>query len=343
MKICIIGHFGGGKPFTDGQTVKTLAVCEALQARALETEKVDTYYAHRNPALFACTFIKSLFCCKKYMVLVSSSGKRVLFPVLALAGRVLHKEIYHYVIGGSLADKVAAGKYSVSQLNSFKANWVESKALEKRLQELGVTNAKYVPNFKNIPVLPPQALTTRFAEPLCFCTFSRVRKEKGITDAVRAVRSVNDELGRPAAALDIYGPVEPGYQAELDALLAENDCAKYRGTVPANDSVQTLCGYYMLLFPTFWPGEGMPGTVIDALSAGVPVIARRWAYCDEMLTDGVDAYVYDCDRPELLREKLLYAITHQAETVAMRENCLKEAQKYSADSVIKTIVDEMGL
>lgn len=343
MEICIIGHFGGSKTFNDGQTVKTLALYEALQSRNIPIVTVDTYYIRKNPFYFVFIFLKNLLRSKKIIVLVSDKGRRVLFPVLAFASRALHKEIYHYAIAGKLADEAAASKQPVSRLNAFKANWVESKALEKRLRALGVTNARYVPNFKNIPVLPPQAQVTQFAEPYRFCTFSRVIKEKGITDAVRAVCSVNGELGRTAATLDIYGPVDPGYQAELDALLAENDCAKYKGVVPANESVQAVCRYYMLLFPTQYKTEGIPGTIIDALSAGVPVIARRWAYCDEMLTNGVDAYVYDFDRPELLREKLLYAVTHPAETTAMRKNCLKEAQKYSADAVVKTILDEMGL
>ena len=338
-----MGHFGGNKTFNDGQTIKTLAICEALQKQNIEMEKVDTWYIRKNPLYFAFAFLKSLLHCKKYIVLVSKNGRRVLFPVLAFAGKFLHKEIYHYAIAGSLADEAAAGRQPVSRLNAFKANWVESKALENRLCELGVTNAKYIPNFKNISVLPQQELTTQFTEPYRFCTFSRVMKEKGITDAIQAVRSINDELGRTAASLDIYGPVDPGYQAELDTLVTENGCASYKGIIPANESVQTVCGYYMLLFPTQYRTEGIPGTIIDALSAGVPVIARRWGCCDEMLTDGVDAYVYDFDRPELLREKILYALTHQAETVAMRRNCLKSAQKYSADGVIKTVLEEMGL
>ncbi len=87
----------------------------------------------------------------------------------------------------------------------------------------------------------------------------------------------------------------------------------------------------------------MPGTIIDALSAGVPVIARRWQYCDEMLTDGVNGYVYDFDKPELLKEKIMYAITHEEQTAGMRKNCLATAERYSEKNVISQVLASMGI
>ena len=41
-------------------------------------------------------------------------------------------------------------------------------------------------------------------KPLPLCTFSRVMKEKGIEDAVYAVRTVNEHFGRTVYTLDIY-------------------------------------------------------------------------------------------------------------------------------------------
>lgn len=40
------------------------------------------------------------------------------------------------------------------------------------------------------------------------CTFSRILKEKGIEDAIKAVKLVNDELGRDVFLLDIFGEVD---------------------------------------------------------------------------------------------------------------------------------------
>ena len=252
MRLCIIGHFGGKETLNDGQTVKTLAVYEALSETGINIEKIDTYFIHKNILKLGWQFFESIFVCKKYIVLASKNGRRVLFPLLSFMSRFMKKEIYHYAIGGRLADEVAAGEHTVSQVNSFRANWVESETIAKRLRDLGVSNAKYIPNFKNITPLNEQDLKTSFREPYCFCTFSRVMKEKGITDAVNAISSINEELGRTAVKLYIYGPVDNTYKAEFESILTDEAAVRYCGIIPPNESAEVIKDYFMLLFPTHY-------------------------------------------------------------------------------------------
>lgn len=343
MKIGIVGHFGGNETFNDGQTVKTIAVYEALLEQGINIEKVDTYYIRKNILIFIYRFIKSIFTCKKYIVLLAKNGRRVMFPVFHFLIYFLKKEIYHYAIGGLLADEVGSGEQPVSRINSFRANWVESEILVHKLHDLGVSNAKYIPNFKNITPLIDQELKTDFQEPYCFCTFSRVIKEKGITDAVNTIRSINKELGRTAVKLDIYGPVDNTYQAEFESILTDKAAIRYCGIIPANESVEVIKEYFMLIFPTHYKHEGIPGTIIDALCAGVPIIARRWAYCSEMIDDGVNGFVYDFDKPELLKEKIMNAISNPEKTIAMRKQCLKSAEKYGKEKAVLQIRNDMGI
>ena len=41
---------------------------------------------------------------------------------------------------------------------------------------------------------------------------------------------------------------------------------------------------------------------------------RRWPYCIEMLEDKVTGYMYNFNKPEKLKNVILYAITHVPET-----------------------------
>ena len=343
MRVCILGRLGGKEVLNDGQTVKTLAVYEALTEIAIKIEKIDTYFINKNIMKFGWQFLKSIFTCKKYIVLVSKNGRRLLFPLFSLMSRALRKDIYHYAIGGRLADEVESGEQPASRLNTFRANWVESETIVRRLNNLGVTNAKYIPNFKNITPLKEHELKTDFHEPYRFCTFSRVMKEKGITDAVNAIKRINEEFGRMVVQLDIYGPIDYNYRVEFESVLADEEAVKYYGIISANESVEVLKDYFALLFPSFWAGEGMPGTIIDAFCAGLPIIARRWSYCDEMIVDRVNGYVYDFDKPELLKEKIVYAISNPNQTIAMRRNCIKSAEKYSRTKVVEQIRHDMGI
>lgn len=344
MRIGIIGHFGGNEKFNDGQTVKTIAIYDALKRYGIEgIDKIDTYYIRKNPLRFLWRFMSGFFRDKKYIVLLSSNGRRVLFPILSFMSRFMNKDVYHYGIGGRLAREVSEKPSWKNYVSSFKSNWMESTELAERLQKLGVNNAIYLPNFKKLNIMTEAELCTEYQEPYKLCTFSRVMKEKGIEDAIDAVRAINAEYGKPVVKLDIYGPAEEDYLKYLQKVIAQDSACSYRGVVPANESVEALKDYYALLFPTHWRHEGIPGTIIDALSAGVPVIARRWQYCDEMITDGKTGYVYDFDKPEELKEKIEFAIKCKSETIEIKKNCIKKAHGYSEERVIKYIVEAMNL
>lgn len=143
--------------------------------------------------------------------------------------------------------------------------------------------------------------------------------------------------------LDIYGPAEESYLSHLKEILKDDDACVYKDVVPANESVEALKDYYALLFPTYWKHEGIPGTIIDALSAGVPIIARRWQYCDEMLQHKVTGYIYDFDKPEKLKDTILYAVEHVEQTVQMKKACIKRAYDYSEDYVIQYVAKQMKI
>lgn len=173
--------------------------------------------------------------------------------------------------------------------------------------------------------------------------FSRVIKEKGMGEAAKAIAKVNSRFGRKRAVLRIYGLIEDVYREEFEKLLDEyQDCVFYGGCIPFDQSVEVLSDSYMLLFPSVYRGEGMPGTILDAFSAGLPVIATDWHFNAELVQNGVTGYCYDWKKPELLEEHILYCMEHPEEVNGMRENCLKEAAKYTPEIVMEKICKRMG-
>lgn len=122
MGIAIVGHFGGKEKFNDGQTIKTIAIYDALiRYGERDVEKIDTYYIKRNPLKFLWLFISALCKDQKYIVLLSSNGRKVLFPILSFMSRYMKKEVYHYGIGGRLAREVGEKKNGKSMFLHLKA------------------------------------------------------------------------------------------------------------------------------------------------------------------------------------------------------------------------------
>ena len=168
-------------------------------------------------------------------------------------------------------------------------------------------------------------------------------KEKGIEDAINAILMLNDRYSRTVAKLDLFGPIEESYKSVFETIIAKNSSVcRYLGVVPAEKSVEAIKEYYYLLFPTHWRHEGIPGTIIDALTAGVPIIARQWQYCDEMIEDGKTGLVYDFDSPQLLVEKMELAINNREQIIDMKRACIDKATEYSERNVMEEILNLMN-
>ena len=341
MEVAILGHFGGKNVFSDGQTVKTIALHDALVRAGITVTKVDTYFVKRNPVLFVCQFFQMLVKDRRIVVLLSSNGRRLFFPILYFLSKAFGKKIYHYGIGGRLAREVQENHRWKKYVNSFEGNWMESHLLVENLQNQGIGNAIYVPNFKKLKKMSEGDLPREAQKPFRFCTFSRVMEEKGITDAINAIEEINHRHGVRIVELDIYGPVEPSYKDRMEELLKSAKACRYCGVINATQSVETVMQYYCLIFPSHWRHEGIPGTIIDALSAGVPIISRKWQYCTEMIDHGVTGLIYPFEEPDKLSETIEYAITHEEEIMGMKKNCLIKANEYREEVVIKQILSLM--
>lgn len=345
MRIAIIGHFGGNEDFNDGQTVKVKSLYNGLihaLGDKVIVDKVDTYYLNHGKLRLIFSLLKALLLDKKIIFLPATNGRKVLFRLMYYFGLILKKDIFHDCIGGALVKELPVHSEWKKYLNSFKANWMESQIQADKLIEMGVQNASYLPNFKNIEPLDKMELKRTFDFPYRFCTFSRVLPEKGIEEAAEAVRFVNEKCGGGTAILDVYGPIQPGCEkwfSELQEIYRGD--VEYHGCVDASDSVKVLKDYFALLFPTRFYTEGMPGTIIDAMFSGVPVISRRWAYCDQMIANGVNGISYKFDNPEELSGIVFDCIKNPQKYIEMRERCLCEAEKYTAKTIITRIVSEV--
>lgn len=346
MRIGIVGHFGGKELFTDGQTVKVLSLYEGLSFHYpnIRIDKVDTYYLKKNPFMFGLTLLKCLFCDKKIIFLPAARGRKYMFCFFYYVGVLLKKDVYHDCIAGSLDKSIVNHPKWFKYLNAFKINWMESPEQVERLLQMGIKNAKYLPNFKHIEPVPLEEMRAlHYSKPFRFCTFSRVEPKKGIEDALKVIQHINNTEG-VVAQLDVYGPVQPGFEEWFEQIKnTYRDICNYKGIVDPHDSVGILKDYFALLFPTQYYTEGMPGTIIDAMFAGVPVIARKWAWCKNMIQSGYNGISYDFDKPELLEEIIIQAVNNPQTILSLKENCLKESVKYSEKEIVDSIVNVMEL
>lgn len=345
-EIAIIGHFGDNLDLYDGQTITTRVLCNELEkATGKKILKIDTYDRKAHPIFL---FIKALYCLcttKSIFLLVSENGMSFYFPLLYFANKILNIHVYHYVIGGRLAELADKHLNWVKYLNSFDINWVGTSLMREKLKKIGVTNCREIPTIRQFkPIELADLAVNNFVEPFRFCTFSRISYKKGIEDAINTINNINKKHKRNIVELDIYGQVDSDYSARFKVVSANfTDAIKYRGVINNQNSPKILSQYFALLFPTFWEGEGFPGTVIDAYAAGLPIIATDWNANKELIYNFKTGIVYPSQEIKTLQDAIEWLIQHIELVNYMKIQCLKEANKYLPNPIVQQLLQPIDL
>lgn len=343
-KVCVIGHFGFGLNLLNGQTVKTKIIAEALEKKLPgSVMTIDTHGGIKSLLKAPFHIFSALKKCENVIILPAHNGLRIYAPLLAITRAFFRGRKLHYaVIGGWLASFIKSKPLLTSCLKKFDAIYVETSTMKRALDKAGFNNTVVMPNCKELRILSPDELVQDHSEPYKLCTFSRVMKEKGIEDAAAAVTAVNSKHGRTVFTLDIYGQIDQG-QTEWFEELQKNfpDYVKYGGLVPFDRSVEVLKDYFALLFPTRFYTEGIPGTIIDAYAAGVPVISSRWESFSDIIDDGITGIGYDFANAEELTAILDNFSSLVKKTSDIRKNCIERAHRYLPDAVINTVLERM--
>lgn len=342
-KITLCGHFGGKENFIDGQTIKTQNIYSALLDKYNEKEinKIDTYNWKKHPIKFLMKCVKGIKNSKNIIILPAHNGVKIFIPLFLLINKLYQKKLFYIVIGGWLPEFLKRRNYLFKKVKKLDKIFVETNKMKLELSKLGVDNVEILVNFKRIKPLKENELKFNYSKPYKLCTFSRVMKEKGIEDAIEVVKQINEENNEVIYKLDIYGPIEKSYSQKF-AVIINNvpQYIEYKGCVDSDKSVDILKYYYLLLFPTRFKTEGIPGTIIDALAAGVPIIASKWDNVNEMIDDKKNGMIYNFGDREDLKCKL-ETIIQNNNIINMKKQCLKDSLKYKKEIAIKSLLKEL--
>lgn len=344
-KIGMIGYFATGKSKSGGQEAKTCTLADELDKIYGEDRvlKIDTIGWKKHPFKLFFNLIKIGVTCENAVMLPAQNSLPVFTAVLTFLTKITGCKIHYVVIGGWLADRVKNNKSLIGKLKKIDTIYVETTSMKRDLAALGINNTVVFPNFKHITPLDENELTCNSGFPIRLCFFSRVIREKGVEDIVSAVKQLNREDSERPFSLDIYGPVQPGEEQWFNDLRKTFDMyITYKGFVEPDQSVDVIKNYTALVFPTHYRTEGIPGTIIDAYSAGVPVITARWINCGDIFDEGVTGWSYEIDNYCGLVEQLRRLRSDPELFNSLKGNCIAKAKMFSPESIMKTMTARIG-
>lgn len=343
-KIGIIGHYGFGENLSNGQTVKTKIVTDALEKRYSSAEiiKKDTHGGIKALLYLPFLLLRLLKHCENIIILPAQRGLRIMVPLLSFFNRFYHRRLHYCVIGGWMPALIKDKRFLNGRLKGFDGIYVETTVMRTALGSMGFSNVYIVPNCK--PLMPSvNRADAVYSEPYHLCTFSRVMKEKGIEDAVSAVCAMNKKHGKTVFTLDIFGGVDASQTEWFEQLKATfPEFIRYRGVVPYDRSAVTIEPYFALLFPTHFYTEGIPGTIIDAYAAGVPVVAAKWESFSDIIDEGQTGIGYGFDDPDGLYRSLERVYNNPTCLIEMKNHCADRMADYIPENALLPLFEQIG-
>lgn len=155
--------------------------------------------------------------------------------------------------------------------------------------------------------------------PLELLFVGRINQRKGIKyllEALRMLKSPNVHLticGRVVDSLDLF----KDYASQVDI----------RPSVSAEELQAAYRRSDLFVFPSV--AEGFGQVLLESLASGLPVLSTTHTAAPDLIEQGVQGFVVDPRRPDLLAERIDWAATHRADLHSMRHAARERAEQFS--------------
>ena len=331
-EVIVIGWVNHGRAAVCGETMKNQLMIRKLEEFGVVCHIMDFYHWRRHPWVILRLLVAMLT--RRHATILFSTSAQNVYGMMRLMKRLGWKQrTIHWVIGGSLGDKVHNGTYRADVIGYIGHTLVESQAMVEQLEACGVKNVLQVPNFKPIPYLPT---LTRHNDKIRFVFLSRIMPEKGCDYILESLKMLNEKGHTDAFEVDFYGKVAESYKDIFEAKVAGMPNVHYAGFLNLMEQAgyDTLAQYDMMLFPTYWKGEGFAGVFIDAFVAGLPILASDWAHNREFLEEGRTALFVPVHNVPALADKMEECLLGKHDLQGMAKHCQQETAKYDVNNVI---------
>lgn len=206
--------------------------------------------------------------------------------------------------------------------SSIPVHWISnaSSLVEPHRITLGIDPSKVSVVYRGRTI--PTASIRNQPSSVRFVAYGRLLKRKGFMEIIESVYIVRKKF--PSVSLDIFG--EGQFRKYLEKKIKELQLEEHvhlRGTI-SNPQAE-LAHYGSFLFPSWY--EGFSGALVEAMMAGIPIIASDIPMNLEAVQDKETALVFPVKNVDALADKMVYAIEHPEEMAEMGKRAREEAIK----------------
>ncbi len=163
----------------------------------------------------------------------------------------------------------------------------------------------------------------------------RLVKIKGINYLIESMKYVHGVY--PKSRLIIIG--EGGERANLERLVKSSrltDCVTFMGKISNENVPRHLVAADIFVLPSL--SEGLPVVLLEAMAAGLPIIATDVRGIKEIIVDTRNGFLVEPKSPQAIAEKLSLLIESDGLSTRISEFNLYDVKKYSWESIVLSLV-----
>ncbi len=240
-----------------------------------------------------------------------------------------------FAMGGNLADLVEDNPVMIKRLQRYLCIYVEPTGMMNRLQKMGLKNLSLLPNCRVRP--ERNAVTYKDNGNLHCVFFSTIQENKGVDNILSVAKEMSN------IAFTFYGHIDDDYKEVFTNAVAELSNVKYMGVFSGDsESVYSeLAKYDVVLLPTKWKTEGIPGILVEAKIAGVTCIVSDECYNSEIIKNSEEGIVLSENTPERLKEAIVKLDSDRELLDRFKSTNHASAEKYYIENYIDKIEKSM--
>ena len=333
--LIFIGPINLGQVPTAGDSMKNQLFLDRFRQVFDRVITIDTINWKTRPWVIIRLII-TLFAYPKAKAIISANPGSADTLIRFIYAFRFPNDFYYWVVGGSFHTMINKGRFSAQTYAFLKGIFVQGQSMVDTLRECGLTNALYVPNSKLINHYGQKK--TKQDNITHFVFLSRIEEYKGCTDIFKSVDALAQSGYRGKFDVTFYGreSEDSAYAKRFQELVDAHEEVEYKGLLNLRDTnnYDELAQYDVMLFPTYWQGEGFPGIVIDAYIASLPIIASDWNLNKDVIEEDQTGWIIPPHDVNALAERMQYVIDHPEYVRRMSQVCRERAPQYDSRIVL---------
>jgi|SRR5690625_1876903 len=330
-------YLGGFPPPFGGVTVKNKLLFKRL-SNYIEIKQSGFYKRNKSIILRVISLIIELFSRRKGLIIgVSKDSLKILTYILYYINRKTMKKSIVMVMGGTFHQMVMGDNKLQKFLLEYKHIYTETYIMKRALNSVGISNVSVFPNSRERTNISLSFLSE--SQRIRCLFFSKISTEKGV-DNILYMTKILENKGIKYS-VDFYGEIISEYKMDFEAALDMNNNLHYHGifnAVDSNELYKKLNSYDVLLFPTKWKNEGVPGVLIEAKIAGLPSIVSDINFNSEIIENNRTGIVLKQNSPMELANAIEKLYTDRELLVKMKQNAKVSSENFIIDNYIEDIV-----